>query len=97
MSPDRLRQLVQAEKDGRIVLLPCKQGDTLWTFCTYPLAKAYKFNVTDISTLNGRTMLNTDIMGVVDATNVGKTVFLTREEAEKASEENRCKDGPMNF
>lgn len=29
MSPDRLRQLVQAEKDGRIVLLPCKQGDTL--------------------------------------------------------------------
>ena len=29
MSPDRLRQLVQAENDGRIVLLPCKQGDTL--------------------------------------------------------------------
>ena len=26
---DRIRQLVQAEKDGRIVLLPCKQGDTL--------------------------------------------------------------------
>ena len=40
--------------------------------------------------LNGRTMLNTDLMGVVDATNVGKTVFLTREEAEKALEENRC-------
>ena len=35
-------------------------------------------------------MLNTDIMRVVDATNVGKTVFLTCEEAEKASEENRC-------
>lgn len=90
MSPDRLRQLVQAEKDGRIVLLPCKQGDTLWTFCTYPFAKVYKFNVTDISMLNGRTMLNTDLMGVVDATDVGKTVFLTREEAEKALEENRC-------
>lgn len=81
---------MQAEKDGRIVLLPCKQGDTLWTFCTYPFAKVYKFNVTDISMLNGRTMLNTDLMGVVDATNVGKTVFLTREEAAKALEENRC-------
>lgn len=87
---DRIRELMQAEKDRRIVLLPCKQGDTLWTFCTYPFAKVYKFNVTDISMLNGRTMLNTDLMGVVDATNVGKTVFLTREEAEKASEENRC-------
>lgn len=62
----------------------------MWTFCTYPFAKVYKFNVTDISMLNGRTMLNTDLMGVVDATNVGKTVFLTREEAEKALEENRC-------
>lgn len=87
---DRIRELMQAEKDGRIVLLPCKQGDTLWTFCTYPFAKVYKFNVTDISMLNGRTMLNTDLMGVVDATNVGKTIFLTREEAEKALEENRC-------
>lgn len=93
---DRIRELMRAEKDGRIVLLPCKQGDTfkrgdtLWTFCTYPFAKVYKFNVTDISMLNGRTMLNTDLMGVVDATNVGKTVFLTREEAEKALEENRC-------
>lgn len=48
------------------------------------------FTVTDISTLNGRTMLNTSRCGVIDARDVGKTVFLTREEAKKALE---VKDG----
>ena len=81
---DRLRELVEADRDGRCVVLPCKRDDVLWTFHTYPSERVYSFHVTDLSTLNGRTMLNTDIMGVVDARDVGKTVFLTRAEAEKA-------------
>lgn len=80
----RLRELAEADKDGRLVVLPCKVGDGLWTFCSYPVEKVYSFTVTDISTLNGRTMLNTSRCGVVDASDVGKTVFLTREEAKKA-------------
>ena len=82
----RLRELVEADKDGRLVVLPCKVGDGLWTFCSHPVEQVYSFTVTDISTLNGRTMLNTSRCGVVDARDVGKTVFLTREEAEKALE-----------
>lgn len=31
---DRLRELVEAERDGRCVVLPCKVGDTAW-FKTY--------------------------------------------------------------
>ena len=27
---DRLEKLVEADKDGRLVALPCKVGDTLW-------------------------------------------------------------------
>ena len=81
---DRLRELVEADREGRCVVLPCKRDDVLWTFHTYPSERVYSFHVTDLSTLNGRTMLNTDIMGVVDARDVGKTVFLTRAEAEKA-------------
>ena len=27
---DRLRELVEAEKDGRLVVLPCKVGDTVY-------------------------------------------------------------------
>lgn len=88
---DRLRELAEADKDGRLVVLPCKVGDGLWAFCSHPVEQVYSFTVTDISTLNGRTMLNTSRCGVIDARDVGKTVFLTREEAEKALE--AWKDG----
>lgn len=81
---ERLRQLAEADKAGRLVVLPCKAGDELWTFCNYPAEQVYSFTVTDISTLNGRTMLNTSRCGVIDARDVGKTVFPTREEAEAA-------------
>lgn len=86
-----LRELAEADKDGRLVVLPCKVGDGLWTFCSHPVEQVYSFTVTDISTLNGRTMLNTSRCGVIDARDVGKTVFLTREEAKKALE--AWKDG----
>lgn len=82
----RLRELAEADKGGRVVVLPCKVGDGLWTFCSHPVEQVYSFTVTDISTLNGRTMLNTSRCGVIDARDVGETVFLTREEAEKALE-----------
>lgn len=83
---ERIRELLKADKDGRLVVLPCKAGDGLWTFCNHPSEQVYSFTVTDISTLNGRTMLNTSRCGVIDARDVGKTVFRTREEAKKALE-----------
>lgn len=43
-----------------------------------------RFTVTDVSTLNWKTMLNASRCGVIDARDVGKTVFLTREEALEA-------------
>lgn len=82
----RLRELAEADRAGRLVVLPCKVGDGLWTFCSHPVEQVYSFTVTDISTLNGKTMLNTSRCGVIDARDVGKTVFLTREEAEAALE-----------
>ena len=87
VAAERLRELAEADKAGRVVVLPCKVGDGLWTFCSHPVEQVYSFTVTDISTLNGRTMLNTSRCGVIDARDVGKTVFLTHEEAEKAFEE----------
>ena len=83
---ERLRELAEADKAGRLVVLPCKVGDELWTFYNYPDEQVCSFTVTDISTLNGRTMLNTSRCGVIDARDVGKTVFLTREEAVEALE-----------
>ena len=56
---DRLRELAEADKDGRVVVLPCRQGDELWTYCNHPVKRVYSFTVSDVSTLNGRTVLNT--------------------------------------
>lgn len=81
---DRLRELVEADQEGRCVVLPCRRWDILWTYRNYPSRGVYSFTVTDISTLNGRTMLNTDILGVIDSKDVGKTVFRTRKAAEAA-------------
>ena len=83
----RLRELAEADKDGRGVVLPCRQGDELWTYCNHPVKRVYSFTVSDVSTLNGRTVLNTLGLGTIRPEDIGKTVFLTREEAEKALQE----------
>ena len=72
---DRLCDLAEADKDGRVVVLPCKVGDTV-------------YRLQYIEESPGRF-----IVGVVPIKfaliwleEFGKTVFLTREEAEKALE-----------
>ena len=84
---DRLRELAEADKDGRCVVLPCRQGDELWTYCNHPVKRVYSFTVSDVSTLNGRTVLNTLGLGTIRPEDIGITVFLSREEAEKDLQE----------
>ena len=68
--------------------LPCRQGDELWTYGNFPHGReVYRFTVSDVSTLNGRTVLNTLGYGTIRPEDIGKTVFLSREEAEKALRE----------
>lgn len=84
----RLVELAEADKDGRVVVLPCRQGDELWTYGNFPHGReAYRFTVSDVSTLNGRTVLNTLGFGTIRPEDIGKTVFRTREEAERAIQE----------
>lgn len=93
-SYDRLRKLAEADKDGRLVVLPCKVGDTVWItgsvrrlysekvrtfFCGNP---SYSRGMAD----NGVEMIRTTGCDI-PIHEFGKTVFLTREEAEKALEE----------
>lgn len=71
---ERAHNLHVADKEGRVVVLPCKVGDPIWrlkrTFETYPdESKPYT---------------EADGFLLQDIWNVGKNVFLTREEAEKA-------------
>lgn len=79
---DHLRELVQAEKDGRLVVMPCKVGDTVYTLSHqtmidedgnewYICSPKYKCVIEKQFTL-------------FDLNHIGKTVFLTCEEAEAA-------------
>lgn len=95
-SYDRLRELGEADKDGRVVVLPCKVGDTVWVILDG--AKCVRRCVVKYATI-GRyftvivfhTADRTREQYGVPAGAFGKTVFLTSEEAEKALE--AMKDG----
>ena len=88
----RLRELAEADKDGRVVVLPCKVGDTVWVILDG--AKCVRRCVVEYATI-GRyftvivfyTADRTREQYGVPAGAFGKTVFLAREEAEKALEE----------
>lgn len=67
----RLRELSEADKDGRLVVLPCKVGDTV-----YILRR----------TFDGADVVGETELWWTDIPQLGRTVFLTREEAEKALE-----------
>lgn len=75
-----LKKYQEADKDGRLVVLPCKVGDTVYIL--------------------RRTFCGADVVGETelwwtDIPQIGKTVFLTREEAEKALEEIRNGNGNL--
>lgn len=74
---DHIHELVQAKKDGRLVVLPCKVWDTVYAAETrpvIPLSVAYVGVYLDGADGGDWEALE----------NIGKTVFLTREEAEAA-------------
>lgn len=70
----------KAREEGRLVVLPCKVGDTLYE--PYPgggedgLIDEAKVKEIEINIYTN--------MGVYDPADIGKTVFLTRQEAEAA-------------
>lgn len=77
---NRLRKLAEADKDGRLVVLPCKVGDPVYLIVT-KRARNYtpEFRFVKKSRL---TFLNMERI----LQDFGKEAFLTREEAEKALE-----------
>jgi hypothetical protein len=93
---DRLRELVEADKEGRLVVLPCKVGDTVWFLIN-------QFNVSnetceptivELVVTEMRGNKHNPLWYIAERENgerasfhpteIGKTVFLTRAEAEAA-------------
>lgn len=81
---DWFRQLVKADKDGRLVVLPCKVGDTI-----YHISKVRTSHFEDDKIIiddEGRWKIYEMPFALIQLPYIGKSYFLTREEAEKALE-----------
>ena len=95
VEPSRIRELADADKDGRVVVLPCKVGDTVWIVGT--VRKLYSAKVRTFFCGHPSAVRGDDDGGHIHMIRTtecdipmqefGKTVFLSREEAEKALQE----------
>ena len=83
---EHIRELLRAEQDGRLVILPCKVGDTIYR-CGDPIKKIYEWQIAYVEAYEDETVFVDDSDNTFVEADIGKTVFLTREEAEKALED----------
>ena len=84
-SYDRLRELAEADKDGRVVVLPCKVGDTMYFALLGRIIEKQVFSIVSFS--NSTRIYCAGTSEYFRPEDIGKTFFLTREEAEAALEE----------
>ena len=96
VEPSRLREFAEADKAGRVVVLPCKVGQRV--FALMDMDKHIsECEVKRIGMGNEIGFIGLEPIGArgreygVALNGFGKTVFLTREEAEKALEEREGK------
>ena len=89
---ERIRELLKADKEGGLVVLPCKVGDRLYEVTGRKTISVYKVKAIRVELFG--LFIEWDIvegfvwqsLSGINAAEIGKTVFLNREEAEKALE-----------
>lgn len=81
----RLRELAEADRAGRLVVLPCKVGDKLYRVF-YGEILEHRVGSMKYFAIQGKWDIETYPFCPCVESSIGKTVFLTREEAEKALE-----------
>ena len=97
-TPDHLRELAEADKDGRVVVLPCKVGQRVFALLDTD-KHIRECEVKQIGLGNEIGFVGIEPIGArgreygVSIKGFGKTVFLTREEAEAALKERRSDNG----
>ena len=81
----RLRELAEADKDGRVVVLPCKVGDTVYFALLGRIIEKQVFSIVSFS--NSTRIYCGGTSEYFRPEDIGKTFFLARAEAEKALQE----------
>ena len=88
----RLVEFAEADKDGRVVVLPCKVGDTVWRIVRDGEPHITRDEVCDMYFADDMTLCVELVGGRVTFTEkFGKTVFLSRAEAERDLQEMKGK------
>ena len=80
---DRLRELVEADRDGRCVVVPCKPGDTVWRIVNDATPHITKDKCLTIMLDNGSMWVDLIDNGM-NGLYFGQRLFRTRAEAEAA-------------
>ena len=83
---NRLAEYEDMEEQGLLVRLPCKVGDTIYR-CGDPIKKIYEWQIAYVEVYEDETVFVDDSDNTFVEADIGKTVFLTHEEAERALEE----------
>ncbi|MFQ7159921.1 MAG: hypothetical protein ACLRPX_09975 [Ruthenibacterium sp.] len=82
---DKLREMVQAKREGRCVVLPCKIDDDVYINLFGRTLDATVISISELaSTPTYKAMYGIRLCYIFKADDVGRTVFLTREAAEEA-------------
>lgn len=81
----RLREIAEADKDGRVVVLPCKVGDTVYFALLGRIIEKQVFSIVSFS--KSTRIYCGGTSEYFRPEDIGKTFFLTSEEAEKALQE----------
>lgn len=87
---DRLEKLAEADRDGRVVVRPCKVGDTLFRVFAGEILEHKVRNMRYLA-IQGRWDIDTTPFCSYVESSIGITIFLTHEQAERALE--AMKDG----
>ena len=83
---DRLRELAEAAKDGRVVVQPCKVGDKLYRVFAGEIFE-HRVGSMKYFAIQGRWDIETYPFCPCVESSIGKTVFFTSEKAKKALQE----------
>jgi hypothetical protein len=98
LEPEEVERYAKAEKDGRLLVLPCKVGDMVYYHFQFKNKRVLPFTRkakvkkiccnrktldVDVELMDAK---ESGIMKTFRSEDFGKTVYLTREDAEKALE-----------
>lgn len=84
-TPERLRELAAADKEGRVLVMPCKFGDKLYRVFGKEIQEFTVSNVKYMG-LQHRWSVDTTPFTLYAENLIGTEMFLTREDAERAME-----------